>query len=209
MSTYFLYWTSGSPEPESGRSMGATERKLLSFGQLASGWHYGIGGPIAEARIKQALRLHSLAASLGFTKSNAFPGAQGEILLTFYRGPHDIEIEIAANDAMSFIHEEDGNELDCGEQLTLREITQKLRGASERIWGLLDSSIPTIMILKKDASGVWHSRTPTLTAELPSSSWNAFRPLDYQFVPISGSTIHPERPVSHLYSGSSPERISA
>ncbi len=74
-----------------------TVSKILSFRKLKRGWHYGQGSAISHGIIEKALRIHSVMLSLGFFETNAFPGVDGEVLLTCYFRDHCIEVTIEAN----------------------------------------------------------------------------------------------------------------
>ena len=61
-----------------------TIKKIESFRRLRDGWHYGEGIAFDENIIGNALNLHNIATKLGFFETDAFPYADGSIMITIY-----------------------------------------------------------------------------------------------------------------------------
>jgi hypothetical protein len=71
-----------------------TAVKILSFGDLPLGWHYGEGGPIPENTLDAALAWNRFISPWPFDYTDAFPGDGGRITIAAGRGNHYIEIII-------------------------------------------------------------------------------------------------------------------
>lgn len=101
-----------------------TIEELKDFARLPKGWHYGFGGPISKETIDLAIGFNEKAENYGF-KTEAFPGVDGEILLSVYGWDNytlnitiyysDIEYNLEINDETieyeEFISIEDTYEL--------------------------------------------------------------------------------------------------
>lgn len=83
----------------------STKARILSFQSLEDGWHYGKGRGADKQAVQDAAELHQSLVWAGFDDTNAFPGAEGEILITAYRGEETFEFERSANGTWSFYHE--------------------------------------------------------------------------------------------------------
>jgi hypothetical protein len=105
-----------------------TERKLRSFAALQPGWHYGEGGPIEGEILDDAIALNRYALHLGFARTNAFPGLNGEARVTIYDGEHYLEFTVEPDRAIDYYHELDG-------QRVSRELGLSVQSAKDRIWG--------------------------------------------------------------------------
>jgi hypothetical protein len=97
-----------------------TALKIDSFSALSVGWHYGRGGPISHLVISTAKELYYFLLLVGFTETDAFAGADGEILLTGYHEGHYIAIMIEPCGVVSVTHEHAGEEVTSEEELELQ-----------------------------------------------------------------------------------------
>ncbi len=104
-----------------------TTAKILSFGELPVGWHYGGGVPPAKETIAAALKLNEEAEASGFDKTNAFPGIEGEIQVTAYFGALCLEFTIERDGGITFVKEKDDQEIAYEPTLTLDEAIDRLR----------------------------------------------------------------------------------
>ncbi|MGH9842264.1 MAG: hypothetical protein ACREEM_26230 [Blastocatellia bacterium] len=108
-----------------------TTAKILGFGELPVGWHYGGGVPPAEPTIAAALRLNREAEELGFEKTNAFPGIEGEIQVTAYLGSLCLEFTVERDGGITFVKEQDDQEIAYESALTLDEAIGRLHAVDE------------------------------------------------------------------------------
>lgn len=137
-----------------------TIQKLREFRRLPDGWHYGSGGPISEITFENAKRVHECLFENGFTYTDAFPGAEGEVQLTAYQGAHFISIIIEPEGQMSFAHEE--NDIDVSEpeeNISLSSVKQRITDASRAIWNSSDSCIHGTLTKTRTASPSWDLRS--------------------------------------------------
>ena len=81
------------------RPAAGTKAKILRFADLPDGWHFGQGKAASWGTVGSALSVLGLGDVLGLP-SDAFPGADGEIAVSFYGegevfevvvGPHGVE----------------------------------------------------------------------------------------------------------------------
>jgi hypothetical protein len=87
-----------------------TDDKIRSFANLPAGWHYGRGGAVGGDIIRIARRYLWCFLMLGFTETDAFPGAGGEIMVTAYRDGHCIQVTIEVDKTFVVTHEFNGDE---------------------------------------------------------------------------------------------------
>src|SRR6266568_6227153 len=82
-----------------------TADKIRDFLRLTDGWHYGRGDAPAPDIVSESLRIHSMMVAAGFRDTDAFPGIDGEVLLTAYQDSHYIEIMVEIDARVTFTHE--------------------------------------------------------------------------------------------------------
>ncbi len=139
------------------------EKKILSFMELPSGWHYGEGGPISLKSIGQALQIYYRGKRYGF-KIDAFPGIDGEIQVCCYHGNDTLEFTIETDGRITYVLEAGENET-FHENLTLMQALTKLDEYGRGICHLSESSTPGITRDRRGDSAVWRLETPPTAAE--------------------------------------------
>ena len=82
-----------------------TEEKIFNFCLLEKGWNYGEGEKIPLLAIKSALNLHREIVYRGYSRTDAFPGLDGEIQITVYEGAHYFAFEREKSGKWSATHE--------------------------------------------------------------------------------------------------------
>lgn len=87
----------------------STRKKLQGFGSLNDGWGFGEGVAFQPQVLNKASQLVRSANALGFEETDAFPGLNGEIMVTLYSGQHYWEFTIEADESVTFVYEV-GNE---------------------------------------------------------------------------------------------------
>jgi hypothetical protein len=153
----------------------ATIRKLRGFGDLAQGWHYGSGGPIGGERIRDAIRVLDEMYMLGLTRTDAFPGAGGEIQLTAYHQDHYLSVILETDGTLSITHEKNGVlccDVDGAQISAAKAILLKIAG---EIWPTYAWSIPDTSILYVANLRTSHFGNQ-LMAVSRSSTGNVLRP---------------------------------
>lgn len=161
-------------------------RKIRAFGELAEGWHFGEGSPISEVAIDTALKLIGFADEMGLYKFDAFPGLEGEVILTFYGDNEELDftvhdasnIEICAERAGGDELETDGN---------LQAAKSRLREFWNQEWKSSDFSTVNIGNLERIDSKKMLSKTTKV--ESLSFPWSVFRIQNSEFASILQNTI--------------------
>ena len=119
----------------------ATNDKLESFAELPLGWHYGEGIPPGDALISCVTEINNQVYRLGFSRTDAFPGISGNIMLTIYQGKHMIDLTVEPDcKTATYLYENDGEEIAYHEGIEL-SIAMKM---IEQVGELCRSSEPYI-----------------------------------------------------------------
>ena len=79
--------------------------RIRAFATLPDGWHYGEGRGATDGAITAAIEIDALFMMGGVEEVEAFPGIDGGILLTGYRGPDTLEIRCNPFGQMDLLHE--------------------------------------------------------------------------------------------------------
>jgi hypothetical protein len=163
--------------------------KIADFAKLKTGWHYGEGLVISEQVRRYAVALLIAAEGVGFTKTDAFPGANGEIALAIYKDDTYIEFTIEKELSITFYSEVDDNEEELLEGLTLDEAKQKIIEFGKRQWNLSGSSTEEPMTQPRKDLQAWPSKIQESLQESQLSVASALPTKGTGSVNISGNTI--------------------
>jgi hypothetical protein len=147
-----------------------TEEKIRSFSALPAGWHFGSGHAPSQEMVATAIQWHRHLIRLGFTVTDAFPGTNGEIMITAYEGARYIEILLETISTISLIQESDGKEVRCLDQATPDQVFRALGEIAGEIWNTSGYSIQSISTV--NSASLIASRSRPLTAEHLLSSWH-------------------------------------
>jgi hypothetical protein len=165
----------------------ATEAKLASFSALPNGWHYGGGQAIRMDVISRAQRMLGIFAEFNIRKTDAFPGASGEVMLTAYTDHDYYELVFAPSGEISLLREV--NRVEDFSQAGLDENT-----AAWQLRELLGDKcitsgcyIRSILTLREMNSKVWHSRI--MTEALPSFNESVWIQHHHPFATTLGNFI--------------------
>jgi hypothetical protein len=157
-----------------------TENKILDFGRLPEGWHYGGGGPISRRIIVLALKLHEAAVELGLNDSDAFPGEHGELMVSFYHKNHSLEFIIEPDCSITFYHEINDEDVDSANNLTIENAIAILTKFGAWAWNVLGLFTKGTTSLRKVDLIAWHFDPQTTDQEFQSSvidaSWSLVQP---------------------------------
>jgi len=82
-----------------------TEEKIASFAELEAGWHYGRGNGVPREIIDAAVTLLFCFVMAGFKKTDAFPGVDGEVMVTAYDGDHAVSVTVERDRTYTISHE--------------------------------------------------------------------------------------------------------
>jgi hypothetical protein len=200
---YHLSTMSVGQTPRSGRE---TYDKIRSFGNLSVGWHYGTGGPATHEVIQVAEAYLKLCLLLGFAETDAFAGADGEVMITAYKGGHCIEVTTEPDRSIVVSHEYDGQNGVYVDNLTDTDAAHRVIEIAQAIereqCSIFVSYMSDILTAGQVGSRTSHLRTPLMEAEF-QSFWNHVELLKVgQYVPIS-NVITPVWGATLRHSGSS------
>ena len=120
-----------------------TTRKINDFKKLKKGWNFGEGVSFKKSILMDAVFLNQEAGRLGFFETDAFPGPNGEVMVTVYSGNHYLEFIIELDRSVTFRHEQAGEELYRQEALSLHEAESKIKEFHKQ-WSGYESSIENI-----------------------------------------------------------------
>src|SRR5712692_6131611 len=93
------------------------DKKIINFQTLKAGWHFGEGIPPGSDAIHKALKLNSSLSAVGFKKTNAFPGVNGEIQVTAYHQSIYLEMTIEPDGLITFVYEDGDQEVEYRQML--------------------------------------------------------------------------------------------
>jgi hypothetical protein len=79
--------------------------KIQSFAKLHPGWSFGEGIEFEPAILNKALQLAKTAHTLGFQETDAFPGLNGEIMVTVYQRDDYWEFTLSPKETITFVYE--------------------------------------------------------------------------------------------------------
>jgi len=186
-------------------SVYATKRKIDSFKNLPSGWHYGEGMAPDQAKIDLAHDWHRKLAELGFQSTDASPGVGGEIMISGYHESDDVEIVLEGDESISFYHEHNDEIVTSISHEAPGAVDEALERAGAMIWNTSGSSTKEILRLRKIDSIAW--RSEIITAAHPLFSEHVLRTKAPRYVLTYGSFTQMP-PANHPYFGYSMKRQS-
>jgi len=111
-----------------------TAEKIAGFEELPEGWHYGSGSRPSHKTIQKALEINAELDASGFSKTNAFPGIEGEIQTTAYHGSLYLEFTIGPDGKITYAFEYNNNEIKYRSGLELDESIEIIRSFRGLLW---------------------------------------------------------------------------
>lgn len=130
------------------------EAKIKGYGSLRPGWHYGEGVTPPDSNIQTALKLHDTFLDEGFTRTNAFPGVDGEVRVTAYHNQYYLELTVEVDGSITFVYESGDEEIAYEENLSPTQANAKIKYRGRK-WTLSDLSISDGSIMNVGASHQW------------------------------------------------------
>ncbi|MDQ2693776.1 MAG: hypothetical protein M3Z21_00085 [Pseudomonadota bacterium] len=190
----------------------ATNNKLDEFQRLPIGWHYGEGKPPRTDTLQMARELHQTIINCCFSKTDAFPGIDGEVQITLYYDGRDgrdyLEFTIETGGLVNFVQELNDEEVESKVNLSLTDAQEIIENYRDRVWDSFVSSIRNTSTSGSKDSVVSRSKTPVMEVESPSFPKNASRLPAYQSADILKAIIL-EFTEYHLFFGESRNRWHA
>ena len=93
--------------------------KILNFKQYRKGWDYGGGVPFSKETIRNALHFNQLLSGYGIPRTDAFPGANGSIMVVGYSDPWCWEFIVEPDGTITIVTEKNGSVVKEEENLSL------------------------------------------------------------------------------------------
>jgi len=167
-----------------------TDEKIRSFGRMPVGWHYGKGVPARGDIIRVAREYLWHFLMMGYQETDAFPGVDGEIMVTAYRGDYCTEITIEADGTYSVGYQFKGKdrffESDLSREnanLLVMSIVTQIEQEEREAWGTSSWSILNTMTLANGSFAISYSNPPAMEAAHPLWTSNAEHRVAEQYVP--------------------------
>lgn len=181
--------------------------KLKQFRAIQPGWHYGEGVNFTTETLANATRLADLAIGYGVDATDAFPGADGEVMVTLYHGHNQyyLEFTVEPDGKVHFLFEEDGEEIEEG-TLDMPAAKERIRMFWRKLWSLSGSFTETTTMSSDRNSKAWPSNHPP-TGVFRSLTVTAPKRAAAKFVITSGPSTIRECQVSLQFSGPSRSQI--
>ena len=117
-----------------------TKEKLISFASLPSGWNFGEGIPTQELPLKQALAILEVLDKSGFHHTDAYPGVNGDVLLSAYALPDYYDFKVKLDGSVTVAHMHDEEEKLYQEAMPLVEVFGKIKEFASQKWPTSDYS---------------------------------------------------------------------
>jgi len=121
-----------------------TINKLRSFSELQCGWHFGVGRTPAQELISTATAFIQFARENGITRTNAFPGIEGQVQVTFYNQELTLEITLERDGSITIAEDRGNDQLFLEERVTSAEAYSRLLKFTEQICDSSESFIANI-----------------------------------------------------------------
>jgi hypothetical protein len=154
--------------------------KIDGFLRLGKGWHYGAGSPASSALVGRAKLLINLFHSQGFANVDAFPGVDGEIMISAFENGHCIELTLELDGTFRLLHEENGEEILYLENLSTYKLAKHFSFATSKVklkeWLSSGSFTPVTTTPARESSKTWHSGQQGTRPPSPAS--NLIAPLN-------------------------------
>lgn len=191
-------------QPELTFNLMATAAKVASFRNLPRGWHYGDGVPASEETAQTAKNLLLGMAHAGLWKTNAFPGIDGQMMVTAYHRNQYFEMSVEADGSVVFVYEENRREVIYRENLTPAEALNLLHEVvRDSLWVSSASYTTTISTRFAETLRAMLSKTRLVKAESQSLTRSALEEAAETSALTSPAIIR-YRPMTLLSSGASP-----
>ncbi len=162
-----------------------TKEKLLGFKGLDYGWDLGRSGkPVTDGFIQKGLHLLDEIANQGITRTNAFPGPEGEVRVTAYKSIFYLEFTIEIDGTISCVIERGEHEIVDKESLSLEEAECEISTFKEltQCSSLGYSTQQNIMTKESIVFRVGQFLTQVIAVESQSSIWSVSSGKEVRFV---------------------------
>lgn len=166
-----------------------TIKKINEFADLPQGWHFGEGvSPSKETRERAKKLLHA-ASWHGLERSNAFPGVNGQLQVTFYNADRMLELTIENDNSATIAIDKGSTQLAFREGASKAEAYAALEEFSQPVWTSSESFIVNITTQNVITSQVRHWTCQDMN---PSPLWSGHvqsPPVKRFAATLPGSTV--------------------
>ncbi len=125
-------------------------RRINLFGKLKEGWDFGEGVPSPPGVVADAKTVLRTIVSCGIPKTDAFPGTDGEIIVTGYLERECFEFVVRIDRCVDIIIEQNDKEVFSTEGIALSKLPVVLNKNMEKQWHTSGSYTPLNMTAKND-----------------------------------------------------------
>jgi len=177
------------------------ESKIRSFADLPVGWRYGSGGPLSDNMIERALHWHDFIKACGLVDTDAFAGANGEILLAADWREHYLEAILEIDGTVSLAYDVSDIQqryLPHLEDMKAQEAVKEIAG---NIWNASDYFTRMIFTSARIDLPASHFEIHPIMEVYQSSAQNALPPQAPTFVPIQGNITPASRENLQYFGG--------
>lgn len=158
----YLAW---SPQAVTLAEQPKTVKKIERFRSLPVGWHYGSGVAADRATIARAKDIFTQYAQMGFSVTDAFPGKDGEIVVTAYKNDYYIECVVEVDGTYSVVGEKDKDVIIETERGSEGQTIAAIVKVARQAWNIFGSYTLSTTTQGETSSKVWHSRTLQATGQ--------------------------------------------
>ena len=176
--------------------------KILEFSRYSKGWDYGEGKPFSTETVRRALLLNRIIIAKCTPETDAFPGPDGDIMVTAYCDQWYWEFLIDADGTVTYIAEKNDIIIDERDGLSFNKALSIARRLTKQTWKLYVSSTPSGTIAENNDLPAWHLNPLENRSVFQSSTPPAFKTSAIHRVPTYDSTMA-KLPVNLLSFGSS------
>ena len=124
--------------------------QILSFRNLAQGWHYGEGREATDFAVVEALAVYNYFLEYGVKTIEAFPDIDGGVLVSGYYEQHTLDVLCTHDGYINLLHEVDDEEFTEKEKISLDEFAAYLGGLLWETENLFGSFIPNILATQRN-----------------------------------------------------------
>lgn len=157
-------------------SQDAISNKIRSFANLPEGWDFGVGTHPSPKMIRKALEIERWG-SFFHLKTNAFPGTDGEISITFYCKDESVDVTINLDLSYTVTYEKGigvaYDQVAYEENVKLATVLNFLNRLSCTRWRSSEDFLEPSTIPNSGDFEVTPSKTPR--EQSPSLIWSAFK----------------------------------
>lgn len=177
------------------------QKKITEFTKLAAGWNFGAGKEFLDRVIIQAKQADNLLVQLLAAPTDAFPGSNGEIMVTAYKDDYYLEYTLHGGDEFSVRAIKGNTVIQSASRVGQREALSNLVGVAQTIWGTSGSSTPNITMITAGTGSIGSLLMVYQPVGLPSSDVSALTEQGSDGASTLLSSTHGTRSADLSFSG--------